>query len=465
MLAVFLAMWAGLFAAHANDGVYFVSGSHLEPLQETDISVKKEVLTITISDGPFAFVEVEYEFMNNGQPKDVTMGFEAKAPYNDGEPMNLNGIHPYINDFSVVMNGQTLSHRNGLVFSEGFDGELPKEAKESVKKGQRFFPVDFNRWKLDTENSERLYNEQTEEYADYLKIVNEVAAMHPELIKGYNAHGQAILKNNKAVEEAIDLEKKQQKEAEAQFTTTDSLDKLIASRETTKRWQVAQGQLKRTQGGHGAAYTLEDSKLKQDSQAVIDNIKKLDNGKEILSQLESDFELTTGALTNLTDEGIKAIQDHGDAMLSTVQGEYAGATDKTTKNLVESIQNSIAQVGKDTKGIEEVTEPIYRALSTYASRQGLFDNIPEEFREAAETGIKEVSKLSIDEKTGAKLSGADMQARVREVTQAVENLNGHSDEYQQALSEMDSAQQQFGKDLDKGAYGEAIASNIGALMK
>ena len=167
MLAVFLAMWAGLFAAYANDGVYFVSGSHLEPLQETDISVKKEVLTITISDGSFAFVEVEYEFMNNGQPKDVTMGFEAKAPYNDGEPMNLNGIHPYINDFSVIMNGQTLSHRNGLVFSEGFDGELPKEAQESVRKGQRFFPVDFNRWKLDTENSERLYNEQTEEYADY----------------------------------------------------------------------------------------------------------------------------------------------------------------------------------------------------------------------------------------------------------------------------------------------------------
>ncbi|MBO4658155.1 MAG: YARHG domain-containing protein [Prevotella sp.] len=167
MLAIFLAMWAGFFAAHANDGVYYVSGSHLEPLQETDISVKKEVLTITITDGPFAFVEVEYEFMNNGQPKDVTMGFEARAPYNDDEPMNLKGIHPHINDFSVVMNGKKLNYRNGLVFSEDFDGEWPKETQEARNKGQRFIPVDFKRWQLDLENSERLHNAQTDEYADY----------------------------------------------------------------------------------------------------------------------------------------------------------------------------------------------------------------------------------------------------------------------------------------------------------
>ena len=167
ILAVVLAMLAVCFTSKANDGVYFVSGSHLEPLQETDISVKKEVLTITITDGPFAFVEVEYEFMNNGQPKDVTMGFEARAPYNDDEPMNLKGIHPHIKDFSVVMNGKVLNHRNGLVLTEDFDGDWPKDAEEARKNGQRFIPVDFNRWKLDTENSERLYNSQTDEYADY----------------------------------------------------------------------------------------------------------------------------------------------------------------------------------------------------------------------------------------------------------------------------------------------------------
>ena len=39
-MAFVLMLWVGFFAAYANDGVYYVSGSHLEPVQETDISVK-----------------------------------------------------------------------------------------------------------------------------------------------------------------------------------------------------------------------------------------------------------------------------------------------------------------------------------------------------------------------------------------------------------------------------------------
>ncbi|MBP5508736.1 MAG: YARHG domain-containing protein [Prevotella sp.] len=167
LMALVLVVWVGFFAAYANDGVYFVSGSHLEPMQETDISVKKELLTITITDGPYAFVEVEYEFMNNGQAKDVMMGFEAKAPYNDGEPLNLKGVHPYIKDFSVVMNGERLNYSNGVVFAEEQGNEYPKEVNEAIETGRHLIPVDFERWKYDEENSERLYNKQTDEYADF----------------------------------------------------------------------------------------------------------------------------------------------------------------------------------------------------------------------------------------------------------------------------------------------------------
>ncbi len=156
------------FTAKANDGVYYVNGSHLEPLQETDIAIKKEVLTITLSDNGMAYVEVDYQFMNNGQAKDVTMGFEANAPYNDGEPVKLSGAHPYISDFSVVMNGQTLNYRNGLVFAETFDDEyMPKEMKDARQKGQYYVPIDLNQWKFDEEDSERLHNDKTDEYATH----------------------------------------------------------------------------------------------------------------------------------------------------------------------------------------------------------------------------------------------------------------------------------------------------------
>ena len=93
-------MTCSLLTASANDGVYFTSGNFLVPTQETDISVDREILTITIGNDGFARVDVYYEFMNHGASKTVTMAFEANAPYNADAPKNLRGPHPYINHFT-----------------------------------------------------------------------------------------------------------------------------------------------------------------------------------------------------------------------------------------------------------------------------------------------------------------------------------------------------------------------------
>ena len=90
----------------ANDGIYYTTGNHLVPLVETDISVKKEVLTISLKDDGYAYVDVYYEFFNP-QPttKRLLMGFEAKPPYNDAWEFYPSGVHPYIYGFTVEMNG------------------------------------------------------------------------------------------------------------------------------------------------------------------------------------------------------------------------------------------------------------------------------------------------------------------------------------------------------------------------
>ena len=167
MLATFVAIVVVVLTTLANDAVYFVNGSHLEPIQETDIAVKKEILTINMGNDGFANVEVDYTFFNNGPAKWVTMGFEAMAPYNDGSPLNRKGVHPHIMDFSVVMNGKALDYSNGVVFGTEDMDQLPKEVQKARKLGQAFVPVDFNHWYYDEENSERLYNKETDEYASF----------------------------------------------------------------------------------------------------------------------------------------------------------------------------------------------------------------------------------------------------------------------------------------------------------
>jgi len=99
--------------ARANDGTYYTKGNHLVPLEETDISVRKEVLTISLMDNGYARVDVQYEFWNPGTvAKRVLMGFEADPPYNDDYLFHPDGAHPNIRDFVVEMNGRRLDYRH-----------------------------------------------------------------------------------------------------------------------------------------------------------------------------------------------------------------------------------------------------------------------------------------------------------------------------------------------------------------
>lgn len=152
-------LWLMALVARANDGVYFVNGNQIVPLQETDVEVTKEVLTISICDDGYACVDVLYEFTNRGQAKVVDMGFEADAPYNsDDDAVQKSGKHPYIHDFTVEMNGQSLPIRN-YVMKSGNDEE-----------DADFVPLDLNLWRDPGENDDEwtgLLNKQTKEHINY----------------------------------------------------------------------------------------------------------------------------------------------------------------------------------------------------------------------------------------------------------------------------------------------------------
>ena len=123
--------------AVANDGVYYTSGNLLVPIKETDISAKKEILEITLCKDGYANVTVDYTFYNHSKAKTVTMAFEANPPYNAGEPLNRKGIHPNIQDFTVLFNGQALPHRNAVVAVQYEAGVRSCNLK----------PIDLSGWK------------------------------------------------------------------------------------------------------------------------------------------------------------------------------------------------------------------------------------------------------------------------------------------------------------------------------
>ena len=107
--------------SYSNDGVFYAEGNQLIPITETDISVKKEVLTINRV-GDHLEVTVYYEFFNPVGEKELLVGFEAKSPYNSmADAFKMLPKHPHIRHFKVVMNGEPLTYEIANVKSGRYD--------------------------------------------------------------------------------------------------------------------------------------------------------------------------------------------------------------------------------------------------------------------------------------------------------------------------------------------------------
>lgn len=121
LLTLFICMFCTTLGATANDGSYYASGNLLFPLQENDISVSSEVLTISIGDDGYATIDVLYTFLNNGPAKTIDMAFESPLPYNAGDGFSPIGKHPFIRNFAATLNGKTMSVRSAVVVGDEAD--------------------------------------------------------------------------------------------------------------------------------------------------------------------------------------------------------------------------------------------------------------------------------------------------------------------------------------------------------
>jgi len=163
----------------ANDGSYFTSGNHLVPLQETHISVKKEILTIHIGDDGYANVDVYYEFYNPGNDyKTIQMGFEADPPYNADYTFYPDGKHPYINNFTVEMNSKTLTYQNAVA--------LP-----NIGGGMK--TINLNKWKYDENEADcQLKNVNTGEYTQFAYVYYFDATFKPGINKIHHTYSYQL---------------------------------------------------------------------------------------------------------------------------------------------------------------------------------------------------------------------------------------------------------------------------------
>jgi len=135
-LFTFISIMAISFV-YANDGAFYAKGNQLIPISETQISVKKEVLTLKKINNEEIEVNVYYEFFNPGKEKEIVVGFEAFSPSGDVDGTPIEGYHPYMNDFTVLMNDQKLNYEVAYVYDSTYNqnGIIQSENLETVLNG------------------------------------------------------------------------------------------------------------------------------------------------------------------------------------------------------------------------------------------------------------------------------------------------------------------------------------------
>ena len=144
----------------ANDGAFFAAGNHLIPIEEADIRVKKEILSINRISPEEVEVLVYYEFENPGNdPKTLIVGFEAIAPHGDASFMPVDGKHPYMSAFTVEVNKTILPYQVAVVTDS----------------------VYYKNKKMDALNAEQISKRTDDGFADFFYVYYFEATFEPGL--------------------------------------------------------------------------------------------------------------------------------------------------------------------------------------------------------------------------------------------------------------------------------------------
>lgn len=109
---------------NANDGAFYMNGNQLIPINETQVELRKEILTVKRV-GRNILIDVDYTFFNPGKTKEVLMGFEAPMPRGAAEfqydRWKMTRNHPHLNGFIVEINGIRIPYKADIVNKRAFN--------------------------------------------------------------------------------------------------------------------------------------------------------------------------------------------------------------------------------------------------------------------------------------------------------------------------------------------------------
>ena len=274
-----------------------------------------------------------------------------------------------------------------------------------------------------------------EDYSKYLETVDDVAEMAPELIRGYDAQGHAILATGSAIDELIAKQEELKKTAVDTFINDSSINSLVAGIQESDAFKKAAN----TKKGDNYGYlTKNTDKIYQTlANAGVQNFDKISKqlfGKEI-------------NLLEPSNEDLRILSDHYNDIINLIESENQNLTDKQK----ETLETAFSDLGSGWKDMMAEIQPLSQAIGQYLSSEGLDTiglNLGEEFTASFNQGLESLSMT-------AAIEGWD-SSRIKEeasnYAQGFKDMTKEGSEYARIMEQVTAEQEKYNDSIgDPGA--------------
>ena len=300
------------------------------------------------------------------------------------------------------------------------------------------------------------------DYDRYLQIVDDIAAINPEIVEGYNAQGHAIINNNKALQETLDLEKKRQKDAFNTYIEDDSTEALQRARDLQKV-----GKYIDERGNYQQGNKFYDSERKTDGYEFKPQTEMRKNAQQIGKTLQegirkgwatedllSDFNIDIEQLAKGDDAAIQAFEQNMGKIQSRISSTMDAAGDDIKDKTKQKMTDAFSGYKEASDELDELITPMYEQMSAKMSQSPLVTQIPDEMRTYFNQGLKDIVS----------------DANIKDVDKAANDLATHfsaftseGSDYAKVMDQVAEAQDAYAASLDAGAYEQAANDATSAI--
>ena len=304
-----------------------------------------------------------------------------------------------------------------------------------------------------------------DEYKQYLDAVDKIAELNPDVVKGYNAQGHAIVDINSALKDTIKLEKQRQEEATEEYLKDSTGDKINKARDVNKDFLKVTREANSASTGawrvtNWLGTELIDKNFGTDwfSHAVtpfqkqvgeiVDSLKsEISNPDEFYKQFSIDY---NKLLSQDEQEIYRFVKNRNDI--------YSKALEANGGELSDKITNKFTDLDDLSEKFDAATQDQKEWLNTYVSSLDSFKDIPEELKGSVLEGLDHIA-------IQPNLNFSDMQDQADTMLSTFDNLTREGGDYQKAMEDVAKAQESFASSMDPSEYANKTRKALSSLDK